>query len=56
MILILAQFPKKYWKIALKSFVPLILLFAVVTYFGQKQIISREFSNTGHFNEVIKAF
>ncbi len=55
-ILILAQFPKKYWKIALKSFVPLILLFAVVTYFGQKQIISREFSNTGHFNEVIKAF
>lgn len=55
-ILILAQFPKKYWKIALKAFVPLILLFAVVTYFGQRQIISREFSNTGHFNEVIKAF
>lgn len=55
-ILILAQFPKKYWKMALKAFVPLILLFVVVTYFGQRQIISREFSNTGHFNEIIKAF
>lgn len=55
-ILILVQFPKKYWKMALKAFVPLILLFAVVTYFGQRQIITREFSNTGHFNEIIKAF
>lgn len=56
LILILVQFPKKYRKIALKAFVPLILLFGVVTYFGQKEIITRQFSNTGHFNEIVEAF
>ncbi len=51
-ILILAQFPRKYRKIALKWFIPLILLFAIVTYFGQKEIISRDFSNTGHLRHI----
>jgi len=55
-ILILLQFPKKYWKMALRWFTPLILLFAGVTYFWQKQIITREFSNTGHFRHVMEAF
>ena len=54
-ILIFAQFPRKYRKFALRGFVPLILLFGVVIYFGQRQIISREFSNTGHFNMVVEA-
>ncbi len=54
-ILIFAQFPRKYWKIALRGFIPLILLFGVVIYFWQRQIISREFSNTGHFNMVVEA-
>lgn len=54
-ILILAQFPKKYRKIALKAFLPLLLLFAIVTFFGQKQIITRDFSNTGHMNEIVEA-
>ena len=54
-ILVLMQFPRKYWKYALRWFIPLILLFAVVTYFGQRQIISREFSNTGHFKMVVEA-
>lgn len=54
-ILILFQFPKKYWKMALRAFLPLMLLFGVVTFFWQKQIISREFSNTGHFKMVVEA-
>jgi len=56
LILILVQFPRKYWKIALRWFVPLLFLFAIVTYFWQKQIISREFSNTGHLKHVVEAF
>lgn len=55
-ILVLFQFPKKYWRMALRGFVPLILLFWVVTYFWQKQIINREFSNTGHLKHVMEAF
>lgn len=55
-ILVLAQFPRKYWKYALRWFIPLILLFWVVTFFGQKQIISRDFSNTGHLKHVVEAF
>ncbi len=54
-ILILAQFPKKYRRMALRWFVPLIMLFGVVIYFGQRQIISREFSNTGHLKMVVEA-
>lgn len=54
-ILILFQFPKKYWKMALRWFLPLFFFFGVVTYFGQKQIITREFSNTGHFRHVVEA-
>jgi len=55
-ILILLQFPRKYWKIALRGFIPLLLFFWIVTYFWQKQIITREFSNTGHFRLVVEAF
>lgn len=55
-ILVLLQFPKKYWKMALRWFLPLLLFFGAVTYFGQKQIITREFSNTGHFKLVMEAF
>lgn len=55
-ILILAQFPRKYRKYALRWFIPLLLLFGVVTYFWQRQIISREFSNTGHLKHVMEAF
>lgn len=54
-ILIVAQFPRKYWKYVLRGFIPLLLLFGVVIYFWQRQIISREFSNTGHFNMVVEA-
>jgi O-antigen ligase len=54
-ILVLLQFPKKYRRRALRWFLPLLLFFGVVTYFGQKQIITREFSNTGHFRLVVEA-
>ncbi len=54
-ILVLLQFPKKYRRMALRWFLPLLLFFGVVTYFGQKQIITREFSNTGHFRHVVEA-
>ncbi|MCX6825523.1 MAG: O-antigen ligase family protein [candidate division SR1 bacterium] len=54
-ILVLLQFPRKYWKMALRGFIPLLVVFGGVTYFGQKQIITREFSNTGHFRLVVEA-
>ncbi len=54
-ILVLLQFPKKYWKMAFRWFMPLLLLFWVVTYVWQKQIITREFSNTGHLKHVMEA-
>lgn len=54
-ILVLLQFPRKYWKMALRWFVPLLLFFWVVTFYWQKQIISREFSNTGHFRLIVQA-
>lgn len=55
-ILILMQFPRKYRKVALRWFIPVLLLFGVVTYFGQKEIITRDFSNTGHLKLVLEAF
>ena len=54
-ILVLFQFPRKYRRMALRWFLPLLVFFWVVTYFGQKQIITREFSNTGHFRLVVEA-
>ena len=54
-ILVFLQFPRKYRKMALRWFVPLFLFFGLVTYFWQKQIITREFSNTGHFRLVVEA-
>jgi O-antigen ligase len=40
---------------ALRWFLPLIGFFWIVTFFWQKQIISREFSNTGHFRLIVQA-
>lgn len=54
-ILILMQMDRKSRKIALYSFLPLFLLFGTVTYIGRDQIISREFSNTGHFRLALNA-
>ena len=54
-ILILLQMQRKHRKIALRSFVPLLALFAGVTYVGRDQIINRQFSNTGHFRLVVNA-
>jgi len=53
-ILILLQFPKTYRKTALRGFVPLLLLFGTVTYFGQKEIITRSFSNTWHIKHIVE--
>ncbi len=55
LILIFLQFKRQFRKAALYGFVPLFAVFVVVTYFGQKQIISREFSNTGHFRMIAQA-
>ncbi len=55
-ILVLLQFPKKYWRMAMWWFLPLFFFFGVVTYIGQKQIITREFSNTGHFRLLAEGF
>ena len=55
-ILVALQFPKKYRKRALRWFLPLLFVFGIVTYFWQKQIITREFSNTGHLRLVMEAF
>ena len=43
----------KNWKrLALYFFVPLLLLWWVVTYYGKDQIIHRQYSNTGHVKEI----
>ena len=54
-ILILLQLNRKSWKVAVYGFLPLLVLFAGVTYVGRDQIISRQFSNTGHFRLVLNA-
>lgn len=53
-ILVSIQFPKKYWRKTLRWFFPLLLFFWVVTYFWRNQIITREFSNTGHIKHVVE--
>jgi hypothetical protein len=50
------QFKKKFRKIWLYSFLPLLLIFGVVTYIGKDQIISRQFSNTWHVRRILTAF
>lgn len=54
-ILILLQMQRKHWKIAIYSFLPLLFLFAWVTYIGREQIIHREFSNNGHIDMIASA-
>jgi len=54
-ILVLLQMQRKHWKIAAYSFLPVILLFAWVTYVGREQIIHREFSNNGHIKMIASA-
>ncbi len=53
--LVLLQMKRKHWKIALYSFLPLLALFAGVTYVGREQIIHRDFSNNGHLNMIVSA-
>lgn len=54
-ILIVMQLDRKTRKLALYGFLPLFLVFGTVTYIGRDQIITREFSNTGHFRLVLNA-
>ena len=54
-ILILMQMQRKHRRIAAYSCLPLLALFAWVTYIGRDQIINREFSNNGHFDMTISA-
>ena len=54
-ILVLLQFPKKYRKKSLRWFAPLFLLLGGVIFFGQQQILTRQFSDTGHFRLVVEA-
>ncbi|MCX6822806.1 MAG: O-antigen ligase family protein [candidate division SR1 bacterium] len=54
-ILVLLQMNRKHWKVALYSFLPLLLLFAGVTYVGRDQIINRSFSNNGHLSMIVSA-
>ena len=55
LILIFLQFGRKFWKTALYTFLPFIILLLVVTRFGRSQIITREFSNTWHLRSVLEA-
>lgn len=54
-ILVLLQMKREHRKIAAYSFLPLLLLFAWVTYVGRDQIINRQFSNNGHLNMIVSA-
>ncbi len=54
-ILVLVEYRKNLKQILLYGWIPVLLLFGTVTYFGRDQIISRQFSNTGHLNMVKEA-
>lgn len=54
-ILLMMQYRKQFWKLALYMFVPLILLFAGATYISRDQIIEREYSNTWHLELLVEA-
>ena len=54
-LLVLMQMNRKSRRIAIYTLIPVFLLFAGVTFVGRDQIITREFSNTGHFRLVIEA-
>ena len=46
---------RKQRKVAAYSLLPLLALFAWVTYIGRDQIINRSFSNNGHLNMIVSA-
>ena len=54
-ILVVLQMNRKHRRIAMYSFLPLLLLFAGVTYVGRDQIINRSFSNDGHLSMIVSA-
>jgi len=51
-VMFLILYGKNWKKLALYFFVPLLLLWWVVTYYGKDQIINRQYSNTGHVKEI----
>lgn len=54
-ILVLMQMQRKHRRIAAYSFLPILVVFAWVTYVGRDQIINRDFSNNGHLNMIVSA-
>lgn len=54
-ILVLMQMQRKHRRIAAYSFLPVLVVFAWVTYVGRDQIINRDFSNNGHLNMIVSA-
>lgn len=54
-ILVLMQMQRKHRKIAAYSFLPVLVVFAWVTYVGRDQIINRDFSNNGHIKMIASA-
>lgn len=53
--LLLMEYRKQFWKLSVYLFLPLLALFAGAIYVGKDQIISREYSNTGHKELVLEA-
>ncbi|HKL44469.1 MAG TPA: O-antigen ligase family protein [Candidatus Absconditabacterales bacterium] len=52
MIMFLILYGKDWKKLAIRVFLPIFLLVGLISYFGHDQILNREYSNTGHLNEV----
>jgi len=53
--LLMYQFKKQFWKLALYVFVPLLVVFVGVTYMGKDQILNRAASNKGHIEHLVTA-
>ncbi|NOZ44785.1 MAG: hypothetical protein GXP45_06715 [bacterium] len=49
------QYRKQFWRLSIYVFLPLLALFVAAAYWGKDQIITREYSNTGHKELVIEA-
>ncbi|MFA7717138.1 MAG: O-antigen ligase family protein [Candidatus Absconditabacterales bacterium] len=54
-ILLILQFRKRIWKLAIYRLLPMLIIFGGITYLGRDQIISRDFSNTGHLRLILEA-
>ncbi|HRX64286.1 MAG TPA: O-antigen ligase family protein [Candidatus Absconditabacterales bacterium] len=48
----LILYGKDWKKLAIRVFIPIILLVGVISYLGHDQILNREYSNTGHLKEL----